>query len=214
MEGSCLEVLDVGCGSGRLAAALCGISSVKSVDGISNSDLELDRAARYLRQCYKYDLESSEMPPLKGEYDFIVFSHVVEHTRWPHDVLSNFASFLKPAGRMIVIVPNALHWRCRVDFLRGRFEYAQAGVFDSTHLRFFTYRSFTGAVVPDSLQVQEIFADGHVPLGIFRRLFPRSVADAMDDAAVSQWPGIFGTQIGLVLRHAGRVPSPLFQKNS
>jgi hypothetical protein len=37
-----------------------------------------------------------------------------------------------------VSVPNIGHWTARRELLRGRFPYADFGLFDRTHLRFFT----------------------------------------------------------------------------
>jgi hypothetical protein len=49
--------------------------------------------------------------------------------------------WLLPGGRVVVSIPNAGHWIFRREVLRGRFPYRQYGLFDRTHLRFYTRHS-------------------------------------------------------------------------
>ena len=39
---------------------------------------------------------------------------------------------------LVASLPNAAHWTARRELLRGRFPQADHGIFDRTHLRFFT----------------------------------------------------------------------------
>jgi hypothetical protein len=48
---------------------------------------------------------------------------------------------LAPRGRLIISVPNAVNITVRLPFLLGRFEYADRGILDWSHLRFFTRSS-------------------------------------------------------------------------
>ena len=44
-------------------------------------------------------------------------------------------------GRILVSLPNAVHWSVRAQVLLGQFEYTNKGLLDRGHLRFFTRRS-------------------------------------------------------------------------
>jgi hypothetical protein len=56
-------------------------------------------------------------------------------------VLAALRETLAPGGRAVVSVPNVGHWTARRALVRGRFPYAEHGLFDRTHLRFFTRAS-------------------------------------------------------------------------
>lgn len=76
-----------------------------------------------------------------GGYDVIMFLDVLEHLRDPHAVLSAARAWLRPGGRVLCSLPNVAHWRVRLALARGRFDYADNGLMDRTHLRWFTRSS-------------------------------------------------------------------------
>jgi O-antigen biosynthesis protein len=49
------------------------------------------------------------------------------------------------SGRVIVSLPNVANWRVRWMLLQGRWEYANDGILDRTHLHFYT--RITGAAL-------------------------------------------------------------------
>lgn len=71
----------------------------------------------------------------------ILFLDVLEHCRWPADVLKRVQEVLNPGGFIIASIPNVANWSVRINLLMGRFEYEQLGLPDETHLRFFTVKS-------------------------------------------------------------------------
>lgn len=77
-----------------------------------------------------------------GEYDCVVFNDVLEHMVDPAGALGYARTLLKPAGCIVASIPNIRHfptvWKLVVH---GRWEYAEAGTLDRTHLRFFTKES-------------------------------------------------------------------------
>ncbi|HWB98892.1 MAG TPA: methyltransferase domain-containing protein, partial [Bryobacteraceae bacterium] len=75
------------------------------------------------------------------KFDYLVFSDVLEHVYDPYSVLREYLRHVKDGGRVVISVPNALVWTNRASFLFGRFEYADTGVMDRTHIRWFTFRS-------------------------------------------------------------------------
>ena len=52
------------------------------------------------------------------------------------------AGLLKPGGVILASSPNVSHYRIIAQLLRGRFEYADVGPMDRTHLRWFTPVSY------------------------------------------------------------------------
>jgi O-antigen biosynthesis protein len=78
----------------------------------------------------------------KASFDYIVCADVLEHLIDPWKVLAELVTYLKPNGRFVTSIPNVRHWSVWLPLiLRGHWEYREAGIMDSTHLRFFTRRS-------------------------------------------------------------------------
>ena len=73
-----------------------------------------------------------------SEFDAIVAADVLEHLKDPLEALNRLRPFLKPDGFFVISVPNVAHGSVRLALLSGDFEYADIGLLDSTHLRFFT----------------------------------------------------------------------------
>src|SRR5439155_24466058 len=64
-----------------------------------------------------------------------------DHLVDPLATLEWARGLLAEGGRAIVSLPNVAHWSVRWSLLVGRFDYADYGLLDRTHLRFFTQRS-------------------------------------------------------------------------
>jgi 2-polyprenyl-3-methyl-5-hydroxy-6-metoxy-1,4-benzoquinol methylase len=133
------RVLDVGCASGYLADPLRDLRGVAYVDGV---ELDPRDAAIARQRCREVTQGSAEDPAtwrkLKGPYDAILFGDVLEHLRDPAAALKAARPLLAPGGVVISSVPNVAHYSIRAHLLEGRFDYADSGILDRTHLRFFT----------------------------------------------------------------------------
>lgn len=137
-RGNGRRLLDVGCARGHLAAALA--STGWNVTGIETDSADA-RAARS-HGLHVIELSADEaFAELSETFDVIVFADVLEHMSDPLSVLKNALEVLAPGGRIIVSVPNVAHLTIRAQLLLGRFNYADRGIMDRTHLRFFTRRT-------------------------------------------------------------------------
>lgn len=99
---------------------------------------------------------------------------------------------------MLIAVPNVLTWRQRYRFVRGRFEYEEAGIMDSTHLRFFSFDSTDRYLIQEAarLRLVEKRASGSVPLWLLRRhVLSRALAERIDRLGSRLWPNLFGEQV-------------------
>ena len=102
------------------------------------------QAAKARGRCHEVivaDLDEAA-PRLEGLFDAIVYGDVLEHLSDPLPVLVALNRSLAAGGRVIVSVPNVAHLWVRLSLLLGRWDYADRGILDRTHLRFFTRRSF------------------------------------------------------------------------
>lgn len=136
------RVLDVGAGFATTSAEI--EKRGNSVTTIEISSEAVEKARSRVSRVVQADLCDVERVgrELGDEtFDVLIFADVLEHLPNPLDVLQSYIRFLKPEGRLLVSLPNVGLWAVRLMLLFGRFEYADTGVLDRTHLRFFTRRS-------------------------------------------------------------------------
>lgn len=148
------RVLDVGCGAGSLSTLLAGGSL--SLIGIDSDLAALDQARRagYMALIHA-DVEASELPPLGNPTDILVCADILEHCRWPEAVLQRLLRrYLRPGGAIIVSLPNVANWYVRGQLLAGRWPYADRGILDRTHLRFFTQASSEALLSDAGVRIQ------------------------------------------------------------
>jgi 2-polyprenyl-3-methyl-5-hydroxy-6-metoxy-1,4-benzoquinol methylase len=135
------RVLDVGCGSGQLGAAVKQRSGAQIV-GIEINEQATRAAAAVLDQVICGSIEDeTTWQKLEGPFDCIIFGDVLEHLLDPWQALARFADCLTADGVVIASLPNIGHVSIIWGLLRGRWEYQERGLLDRTHLRFFTRRS-------------------------------------------------------------------------
>ena len=134
---SARRILDVGCAAGALGQALkarqdCEVTGVETVpDAAEAARAVLDRV-----HLGDIALVASSLP--QSYFDCIVLADVLEHLVDPARVLAALRPLLAPGGQFILSIPNVRHWSVVRALLEGRWDYAEAGLLDRTHLRFFT----------------------------------------------------------------------------
>jgi methionine biosynthesis protein MetW len=190
------RVLDVGCAGGHLGAEL-------AAKGCAVVGVELDGSAARARGLEV--VEGSIDDPavreqLPRELDAVVCADVLEHLPDPWKTLAFLATLLRPGGRAVVSLPNAAHWTVRRTILRGRFPRDDHGLFDRTHLRWFTRSSARELLEGAGLDVAgEAFAEAPLPLEAHVPVPPR-----VRSAAVRRWPEAFALQVVLTgVRRSG-----------
>ena len=89
------------------------------------------------------DLDTIDLAAaLQGEeYDVGLFGDVIEHLKEPARLLAQMRDMLSSGGCIVVSVPNIAHASIRLMLLQGRFDYADTGILDDTHLKYYTRRS-------------------------------------------------------------------------
>lgn len=176
------RVLDVGCGTGALGAALKKLNPSAVIDGIDCSPEAGAAALGRIDGFTCLDLDAGALPPVAEPYDLIVLGDVLEHLKRPDLLLNALKGALAPRGKVIVSVPNVANYSIRLRLLLGRFEYAETGIMDRTHLRFFTCRS-----------ARELMESCGYRVTASRCIsrFPRVVAEAL--------PGLLAVQIVMKL---------------
>ena len=162
-------LLDIGCGRGQLASAARDLSY--RVTGIESHPAALDAAQNRVDKLLPVDLADQEKVTAAlddRKFDIILFADVLEHTPDPLSVLLFYLRFLKPGGRIVVSLPNIACWDRRLALLFGHFDYADSGIMDRTHLRFFTFRTAQALLREAGLAICSV---RHAP-GITRAFLP------------------------------------------
>ena len=188
-----MRVLDCGCGAGD-NARLLGMRGA-TVTAITASPAEEQEASKYCEKVLLADLNQGIPAEARSEFDVVMFSHVLEHLLDPAKALRDAARVLKKGGVLAVALPNVLTWRIRLQFLLGRFEYANGGIMDDTHVRFYTFDSGRRLLQTNGFDVVLARAEGSFPLWIGRKILPAQVRQAVDRWASKCFPGLFGFQL-------------------
>ena len=154
-EGT-ISVLDVGCAEATMFQELrnkgvtyyCGIDIINTPEFLSLIKPRLDR---YIH-C---DLNRTVTFPFKDEeFDVIIFGDILEHVFDPWSVLERFVRHLKPNGTIIISIPNSLlHYSAFRKIITGTHSYQSSGLWDNTHIRFFSRRMVLGMINKAGLEV-------------------------------------------------------------
>jgi len=150
------RILDIGCGCGANAEALKHLVPTVRVTGIEPNEKAAELARAACADVFNGTLEEWLESPGRPNYDGVVLSDVLEHIADPVAFLRSLVATPELRGSTWVIsVPNYGVWYNRVKTLFGRFDYAWSGLYDRTHLRFFTRRSIRALLDYAGLEVIE-----------------------------------------------------------
>jgi 2-polyprenyl-3-methyl-5-hydroxy-6-metoxy-1,4-benzoquinol methylase len=137
--GESLDILDVGCSAGYLGEHLR--AQGHHVTGIDITPEAIEKAAEFLNEAHCMKVEDFFAAHPERRFDVVIFGDVLEHVTNADEVLKLTAQILKPRGRVIASIPNVSHLAVRAMLLEGRWEYANLGLLDRDHVRFFTRKT-------------------------------------------------------------------------
>jgi SAM-dependent methyltransferase len=221
-------VLDIGCGAGANARELRRLAPEATLVGIEPNAHAAALARAACDEVFEGTLERWLDLESGRRFDVVLLSDVVEHVADPLALLRRLGTLpgLRSAA-WLVSVPNYAVWYNRLRTLAGSFSYTWSGLYDRTHLRFFTRRSLFELLEQAG---HEVVAEGSTPslaqsaAPLLRRPFEGRVDRgehlALGDSALFRayqrfvepaetrfcalWPELFGFQIVCLARAAGR----------
>jgi len=148
-------VLDVGCANGVFGKALKDLGA-KKVIGIEK-DAKLAKDARNnIDVVYLGDVESNDFHFNNSYFDLIVLADVLEHLKDPEKFLRGYKRYLKKDGKFIISIPNVQYYFVLWSLIKGEWKYVDRGIFDKTHLRFFTLKSIKRLLQSCGLEIVQI----------------------------------------------------------
>ena len=133
--------LDLGCGNGNFGKNL-KLKFGCEVWGIEYQPEKAKVAATVLDHVTCGDAHElvKELPD--NYFDVIICNDVLEHLIDPYSVLHILRKKLKDNGSLVSSLPNVRYFRNFFDLIfRKEWEYAEQGVMDFTHFRWFTTKS-------------------------------------------------------------------------
>ncbi|MCK9920314.1 class I SAM-dependent methyltransferase [Frankia sp. AgPm24] len=186
------RALDCGCGAGDNARLLR--ERGWQVTGVTNDPSERAAAGRECDRIELADLADGLPFAPDGSYELVVLSHILEHLADPTPLVREARRVLAPDGRILVALPNVLHYRQRAKFLLGHFEYTETGLMDATHLRFFTVTSARRLLVSGGLRILADASTGGLPWWRSREFLPEGWVRGADRFVLRQMPNLYAWQ--------------------
>lgn len=150
------SILELGCGAGGTGEAALKAGKAGFYVGIELSETAAAVARDRLTQVIVGNVEEIDLRDFAGRFDALIVSEVLEHLTDPWTTLRRLVECLKPGAVVVASSPNVAHWKVVSGLLRGRFSYADAGVMDRTHLRWFTPSSYQEMFEQAGVQVIEL----------------------------------------------------------
>lgn len=138
------RVLEIGCGTGGFARAYRDINPACEYWGVELFDEAAAEARTVLDHVVLGSIEHAdvltELDRARGDhlFDVLIFGDVLEHLLDPWAVLETLRARMEPGGVVCICIPNVGHWSLVKEQLLGRWTYADSGLLDRTHLRFFS----------------------------------------------------------------------------
>jgi 2-polyprenyl-3-methyl-5-hydroxy-6-metoxy-1,4-benzoquinol methylase len=146
------SILEFGCGNGNnliffgdkfniTSGELFGVDICKSID-IKKNEFSFNHSS-----IEKFLITNNK------KFDLIIFSDVLEHLYNPWDILEKVSCHLTKQGIVLISVPNLQNIKYIDAITSGNFLYDNTGLFDQTHIRFFTLKSLLGYLEQQNFKI-------------------------------------------------------------
>ncbi len=155
------RVFEGGVSSGYFAAVLAAAGL--RVDGHELDPAAAAEAERVCEHVFVGDLGAFDVADLPHDYEVLLFGDTLEHLPDPPAVLRRLRTRLAPGGHLVLSIPNVANWAVRLGLLAGHFDYAERGILDRTHLRFYTEATLRLMLADAGFEVERLVASVPVP---------------------------------------------------
>jgi 2-polyprenyl-3-methyl-5-hydroxy-6-metoxy-1,4-benzoquinol methylase len=135
-----LRIIEVGCSGGGLAREYRAVNPRCEYVGIEINERYAEVARAHCTRVLVDNIEHMSdqvLASLAGSACWI-FVDVLEHLYDPWAVLRRIRGVVTPDSFVVACIPNAQHWSMQARLNLGQFRYEERGLFDRTHIRWFT----------------------------------------------------------------------------
>jgi 2-polyprenyl-3-methyl-5-hydroxy-6-metoxy-1,4-benzoquinol methylase len=150
------QILEVGCGTGATGGLALSEGRCGRFTGVELFETAAAQARDVLSDVITGNVETMSFDWQPATFDALIMSEVLEHLVEPGETLKKLAPYVRPGGMLLASSPNISHWRVIRELVMGRFNLADQGVFDRTHLRWFTPDTFAALAEAAGFEVEEI----------------------------------------------------------
>ena len=151
-----MDILEVGCSSGYVGATF--IAKGHRVTGVELDPDAANAARAVLDEVHCGDVDAFfDANPLR-RFDAILLGDVLEHLADPLATLLRCVTHLATTGMVAISLPCIAHGSIRAMLLDGRWDYANYGLLDRTHLRFFSREGMTELLSGAGLEIEQLYA--------------------------------------------------------
>lgn len=194
------SILDIGIGNGANARILK--EKFHHIDGITLSNVEANSSKEIYNQIFIHNLETG-IPEilLNHKYDIILCSHLIEHIAYPESLLNSIKILMSSDSFLIVCIPNIMHYQSRNKIILGNFPHnSNSGIWDYTHLRWYTFDSISQLFSSNNFLVIKIFGNIEIPFGRITQYFPKRLIKIIKLFLQFISKGYFSNEIILLLK--------------
>ena len=147
------SVLEIGCGEGSTLLWLRESKGVKICRGLEILPAAAERARGKGLDIAIGNVEVGGIP-FQEKNDLVLCLDVLEHLHDPWKTLCCISDSIRPGGHLIVSIPNIAHISILSDLIfNDDWKYAESGILDKTHFRFFTSRTARDLLSQAGLEV-------------------------------------------------------------
>ena len=151
------RILDVGCAGGKFGELLKNKNPGLEVTGIEIHPEAARQASKVLDRVITGNIEElMDIDISDGYFDCIIYADVLEHLRNPWSVINAYRRFLRTGGYIVCSIPNVRFYKVIINLIKGIWEYAEDGIMDRSHLRFFTLKSIRELIELNGFKIQTI----------------------------------------------------------
>lgn len=149
-------VLEIGCSQGSTGVMALEQGKCGRYVGIELHEPSALVARSRLSEVLVGDIEKMDLPFTPASFDALIISEVLEHLVDPWATLARLAPLVRAGGLVFASSPNVSHHTVIRALLAGRWDLADQGVMDRTHLRWFTPSSYAAMFEAAGFNVEEV----------------------------------------------------------
>jgi 2-polyprenyl-3-methyl-5-hydroxy-6-metoxy-1,4-benzoquinol methylase len=206
-----LRTLEIGCGAGGFSQTYLKLAQEKW--GI---EPDIEAAAIATPKFHNllvgtYDQACTKLPD--NYFDLVVCNDVIEHMRDHDAFLRGIKSKMKSGAYLVGSIPNIRHFTALIKLLIFKdWPYANDGILDRTHLRFFTKKSLRRAFIENGYEIEElqgirsIVRDGVTGLSPMQNVATRLAAAVLVGASFGYWSDTQYPQFAFRIRYQNQLP--------